>query len=139
MAQMKEEIKTPGKELNKMEMNNLSNGEFKTAVTRMHKELSEDLNSIKQTQTEMKDILMEIKNNLQGINSRTDEADNQSNDMEHKKTKNNQAEQHEEKRTLKNEDSLRSLGDNFKQTNVCIIEVPKGEEKDKKLEIHLKK
>ena len=64
---------------------------------------------------------------------------NQINDMEHKKTKNNQAEQQEEKRTLKNEDSLRSLGDNFKQTNVCIIEVPKGEEKDKKLEIHLKK
>ena len=53
----------------------------------MLKELSEDLNSIKKTQAEMKDILMEIKNNLQGINSRTDEADNQSNDMEFKEQK----------------------------------------------------
>ena len=41
MAQMKEQ------ELNAMEMSNLSDGEFKTLVRRMLKELSEDLNSIK--------------------------------------------------------------------------------------------
>ena len=35
---------------------------------------------------------MEIKNNLQGINSIMDEAESQSNDMEHKETKNNQSE-----------------------------------------------
>ena len=79
----------------------------------------------------MKDILMEMSNS-QEINSRVDEAMNQINDMEHKKTKNNQAEQQEEKRTLKNEDSLRSLGDNFKQTNVCIIGVPE-EEKEQEI------
>ena len=84
MAQMKEEIKTPGKELNKMEMNNLSNGEFKTAVKRMHKELSEDLNSIKNIHSETKDTLIEIKNNLQVNNSRVDEAENQINDLQHK-------------------------------------------------------
>ena len=87
MAQMKEQIKTPEKELHQKEIRNLSDAEFKTLVIRLLKELSEDLNSIKQTQTEMKDILMEIKNNLQGINSRTDEADNQSNDMEHMEAK----------------------------------------------------
>ena len=32
----------------------------------MLKELSEDLNSIKQIQSEMKDTLIKIKNNLQG-------------------------------------------------------------------------
>ena len=32
----------------------------------------------------MKDTLTEIKNNLQGNNSRVDEAENQTNDMEHK-------------------------------------------------------
>ena len=47
MAQMKEKIKTPEKELNKMEVSNLSDIEFKTLVTRMLKELSEDLSSIK--------------------------------------------------------------------------------------------
>ena len=32
----------------------------------------------------MKDTLIEIKNNLQGNNSRVDEAENQMNDLEHK-------------------------------------------------------
>ena len=47
VAQMKEQIKTPEKELNKMELSNLSDADFKTLVIRMFKELSEDLNSIK--------------------------------------------------------------------------------------------
>ena len=65
MAQMKEQIKTPEKELNKKEIRNLSNAEFKTLVIRMFKELSEDLNSIKKNiQPELKDTLIEIKNNL---------------------------------------------------------------------------
>ena len=65
MAQMKEQNKTPEKELNKMEISNLSDAEFKTLVIRMLKELSEDLNSIKKIQSETKDTLIEIKNNLQ--------------------------------------------------------------------------
>ena len=47
MAQMKEQIKTPEKELNEMEISNLSDAEFKTLVIRMLKELCGDLNSIK--------------------------------------------------------------------------------------------
>ena len=47
MAQMKEHIKTPDKELNAMEIINLSDAEFKTLVLRMFKEFKEDLNSIK--------------------------------------------------------------------------------------------
>ena len=62
MAQMKEQIKTPEKEVNKMEISNLSDAEFKTLATRMLKELSEDLNSIKKNQSETKDRVTEIKN-----------------------------------------------------------------------------
>ena len=47
MAQMKEQIKTPEKEVNKMEISNLSDAEFKTLVIRVLKKLSEDLSSIK--------------------------------------------------------------------------------------------
>ena len=47
MAQIKEQIKTPEKELNKMEISNLSDAEFKTLLIRKLKELSEDLSSIK--------------------------------------------------------------------------------------------
>ena len=47
MAQMKEQIKTPEKELNKTEISNPSHAKFKTLVIRMLRELSEDLSSIK--------------------------------------------------------------------------------------------
>ena len=80
MAQIKEEIKTPKKELSKMEIRNLSDAEFKTLVIRMLNEHIEDLSSIKKIQSEMKDTLIEINNNLQGNNSRGDEAKNQVND-----------------------------------------------------------
>ena len=60
MAQIKEQIKTPEKELNNMELSNLSDAEFKTLVIRMLKEISEDLNSIKKTQSETKGTLIEI-------------------------------------------------------------------------------
>ena len=58
MAQMKEQIKTPEKELNKMEISNLSDAELKTLVIKMLKDLSKDLSSIKKIQSEMKDTLI---------------------------------------------------------------------------------
>ena len=50
MTQMKEQIKTPEKELNKIEISNLSDTEVKTLVIRMPKKLNEDLNRIKKIQ-----------------------------------------------------------------------------------------
>ena len=64
MAQMEEQNKTPEKELNKMEMSNLSDAELKTLVIRMLKELHEDLNRIKKIQLETKYTPLEINNNL---------------------------------------------------------------------------
>ena len=101
IAQMKEQTKTPEKELNKMEISNLSDAEFKTLVLRMLRELSEDLNSIKKIQSETKDTLIEIKNNLQGDNGRIGEPQDQISNLEHKEAKNNQSEQQEEKRIQK--------------------------------------
>ena len=92
MAQMKELIKTPEKQLSKMETSNLSDAEFKTLVIRMLKELCEDHKSIKRIQSEMKDTLIEVKNNLQGIKARVDEAKNQINDLEHKEANQNNEE-----------------------------------------------
>ena len=59
MAKIREQIKTPEKELNKLDISNLSDAKFKTLVIRMLKELSEDLSSIKKIQSEMKDTLIE--------------------------------------------------------------------------------
>ena len=50
MTQMKEQIEIPEKELNKMEISNLSDAEFKTLVIMIFKEVSEDLSSMKKIQ-----------------------------------------------------------------------------------------
>ena len=117
MAQMKEEVKTPERQLNKMEISNLSDAEFKTLVIRMLKELSEELNSIKKLQSEMKDLLTEIKNNLQGNNSRVDKAKNQTNDLEHREAKTTNQNNKKKKSKKKKEDIISSLWDNFNHSN----------------------
>ena len=99
-----------------MEISNLSDAEFKTLVIRMLMELSEDLSSIKKTQGEMKVTLIEIKNNLQGNNSRMNEVENQISDLEHKEPKNNKSEQ--EKRKQNKVDSISSLWENSKHSNI---------------------
>ena len=53
ISQMKEQIKTPEKELNKIEVSNLSDSEFKTLVIRMLKELSEDPRCMKKIQSDL--------------------------------------------------------------------------------------
>ena len=58
MAQMEEQNKTPEKELNKMEITNLSDAELKTLVIRMLTEMVEYTKNIRE---EMKIILSEIK------------------------------------------------------------------------------
>ena len=93
MAQMKEQKKTLEKELNKMEISNLSDAEFKTLFIMMLRKLSEDLNSIKEIESEAKNTLIEVKS------SRVNEAENQINYLGYKKAKKTQSEQQEEKRT----------------------------------------
>ena len=69
---------------------------------------------------------------MQGNNRRGDEAENQINDLERKEAKNNQSEQ-EEKRTLRNEDRISSLWDNFKHSNICILGVPEEGQKEQEI------
>ena len=88
MAQIKEQNKTPEKELNKTEIINLSNAQFKTLVVRMFRKLIGYFNSIKKTQAEMKVTLNEMKKNLQGTESGGDEAENQINDLKCKEENN---------------------------------------------------
>ena len=124
MAQMEEQNKTPEKEQNELEIQNLSDARFKTLVIRI-------IDSIKKTQAEMKVTLSEIKKNLQRTNMKL----NQINDLEHKEEESTQLEQQEEKRIfLKNEDKLRSLWDIFKCTNIWIIGVSEGEEEEQEIE-----
>ena len=60
VAELKEQSKTPGRELNEMEITNLLDSEFKTLVIRILRELIEYGKKLKE---EMKVFLSEIKNN----------------------------------------------------------------------------
>ena len=80
----------------------------------------------------MKDAVTKMKNTLEGINSRVDEGKDQVHSLEDKKAENNQSEQ--KKRIPKNEDNLKSLWDNFKHTNICIMGVAEGEEREQGIE-----
>ena len=62
-----------------------------------------------------------------------DEAENLINVIEHKEARNNQSEQEEEKRIQKKEDSISSLWDGFKRSNIHIIQVPEEEEKEQEI------
>ena len=80
-----------------MERRHLLGAEFKTLIIRLLDEFSENTNSNKKIQSETKDTLTEIKNNLQGNNSRVDETENQINDLEDKEAKNNHQNNKKEK------------------------------------------
>jgi len=73
----------------------------------------------------------ESKNTLQGINSRTAEAEEWISKLEDKMVKITYEEKNKVKRMKMIEDSLRELWDNIKHTNIRIIEVPEEEEKKK--------
>ena len=79
----------------------------------------------------MKTTINEIKNTLDGINSRITEAEERKSDLEEKIVEITTAEQNKEKRMKRTEDSLRDLWDNIKRTNIRLIGVPEEEEKKK--------
>ena len=79
----------------------------------------------------MNNTINEIKNTLEGINSRITEAEEQISNLEDRIVEITAAEQNKEKRMERIEDSLRDLWDNIKRTSIRIIGVPEEEEKKK--------
>ena len=65
----------------------------------------------------MNNTINEIKNSLEGINSRITEAEERISDLEGKIVEITTAEQNKENRMKRIEDSLRDLWDNIKCTN----------------------
>ena len=60
--------------------------------------------------------------------------ENQIRNWEDKEAENTQSEQQQKKKNPKNEDSVRSLGDNFKYTNIHNMGVLEGEEREQEIE-----
>ena len=90
MHQMKEQDKTPEKQLNEVEIGNLPEKEFRIMIAKMIQDLgkrmeakiekmqemfNKDLEELQNKQTEMNNTITENKNTLEGINSRITEAE----------------------------------------------------------------
>ena len=93
--------------------------EFKRIVIRVLKELSEnymkkDIETIKKSQSEMK-------NTLEGINSRLGEAEDRISDFEDKVAENTQSDQQKEKKNFLNKESLVDSWDNIRCNDIHII------------------
>ena len=111
MAQIKEQIKVPEKiQLNNEEIANLSDAQFKTLAIR---KLTELVEFVRKVDENMKAMLRETKENVQGTNSDAKETGTQINGMDQKEERNIQPEKNEEARIQKNEERLRNLRTSF--------------------------
>ena len=79
----------------------------------------------------MNNTITEVKNTLEGINSRIIEEVEQISDLEDRLVEFTAVEQNKEKRMKRNEDSLRALWDNIKCSNILIIGVLEGRERER--------
>ena len=93
--------------------------------------LTKEIQDIKLKQEEMQDAVAEIKNSLEAANSRIQEAEERISEVEDRLVEIMDAKQKREKRLKTNEERLREFWDNVKCTNISIIGVPEGEEREK--------
>lgn len=128
--------KSPGKELNEMEATKLPDAEFKTMVIRMFEDLRGTIDDLNENLNEeavsskrdietikrisQKGKISEIKNTLEGINSRLDESEDSISDLKDKIRVRIQAE-HKKKIIFLNEENLMDLCANIKLNNIYIF------------------
>ena len=97
----------------------------------MQERFNKDLEEIKKSQYIMNNTINEIKNTLEGTNSRIMEAEDRIIEVEDRMIEINETERKKEKRIKRNEDNLRDPWNNVKHPNIRIIGVPEeGKKKD---------
>ena len=89
------------------------------------------MEDLKIKQAEMQNTITEIKNSLEAANSRIQDSEERISEVEGRLVEITDAEQKREKRLKTNEESLRELWDKIKHTNIHIIGVPEGEERER--------
>ena len=87
------------------------------------------LENIKKNQIKLKNTINEVKNILEGNNSRLDDRGEWISELEDRIAKITQAKDKKDKRIFLNKDNLKDFRDNIKYTNIRIIRVPEGEKR----------
>ena len=135
---MKEQMRNTEVQINEEEIGKLPEEEFRITIVKIIKNLenkmekmqgsiNKDLEELKDKHTETNNTITEIKNTLEGINSRISEE--RISELEDKMVEITSEEQNKVKRIKRTEDSLRDLWDNIKCTNIRIIGIPEEEKK----------
>ena len=102
-------------------------------MRRCKKALTKTRRNLK-SQSIVNNAINEIKNTLEGTNSRITEGEDTISEVEDRMMEIKVAEKKIEKRMKRNEDNLKDLWDNFKHPNIRIIGVPEEEDKKKEHE-----
>ena len=92
---------------------------------------NKDLEEIKKSQLKMNNAINEIKNTLEGTNSRIMEAEYRISEVEDRMVEINEIERKKEKGIKRSDDNLRDLWDNVKCPIIQNIGVPEEEDKKK--------
>ena len=103
---------------------------LETRIEKMQARFNKDLEEIK-SQYIMNSAINEIKNTLEGTNSRIMEAEDRISEVEDRMVEINETEREKKKLIKRSEDNLRDLWDNVKCPNIRIIGVPEEEDKKK--------
>ena len=107
-------------------------------MEKIQETFNKDLEELKSKQ-KMSNTINEIKNTLEGINSRITEAEEWISDLEDRIVEITAAEQIKEKRMKRIVDGLRDLWDNIKCSNVQITGDPEKQRKRKGQRKYLKR
>ena len=128
---MKEQTRNTEVQINEEEIGKLPGKEFRIMIKmiknlenkmeKMQESINKDLEELKSKHTETNYTITEIKNTLEGINSRVYGAEEQISELEDKMVEITSEEQNKVKRMESTEDSLRDLWNNIKCTNIRII------------------
>ena len=87
----------------------------------------------------MNNAINEIKNTLEGTNSRITEAEDRISEVEDRMVEINETERKKEKWIKRNEDNLRDPWDNVTCPNIQMIGVPEEEDKKKDMRQYLRR
>jgi len=122
---MKEQTRNTQVQINEEEISKLPEKEFRILIIKiiqnlenkmeqMQESVNKDLEELKNKRTDTNNTILEIKNTLEGINSRISETEEWISELEHKMVEITAEEQNKVKRMKRTEDSLRDLWDNVK-------------------------
>ena len=91
---------------------------LETRIEKMQQMFNKDLEETKKSQSIMNNAITEIKNTLEGTNSRITKAEDRISEVEDRMVEINEAERKKGKRIKRNEYNLRDLWDNVKCPNI---------------------